>query len=281
MGIVFFYHSSTHHTHWMMLLIRNGLHASLCPEVLCEDGTDINVTTATTSTLPPSPPTNETTIEVPVTIQYVPQPSTSPVLEPISIYENMRKYLFQRKGIMDAIVFQSQHGPSVEYSHQDMMNALNVAVYQLPIDLAFYGGENFELIGINYGLVNMAAMLANAMVEGIKTDSCDEWNKDDIDSENWKFPLSNSCGQYGRNYQGEMCRDDVDSLCPIVKSMNLTAGSSPSTDSPAMKGPPPLTCGPTVNKGTYVGYYDSVTDSVVESAFANSFGRTNIEGCCW
>lgn len=92
---------------------------------------------------------------------------------------------------MNAIVFQSQYGPSLEYTHSDMMNALNVVVYQLPLALAFYVGENYDLVGINYGLVNLAAFLANAMVEGIKIDSCDEWNVDDIDGDKWKYPLAN------------------------------------------------------------------------------------------
>jgi hypothetical protein len=249
---------------------------SICPEEICSD----NVTV----TLPPVTPSNDTSSVIPVTIQQTtPQPSNSQTVEPkpISIYENMRKYLYHRQDIMNAIVFQSQYGPSKEYLHQDLMNALNVAVYQLPVTLAFYGGENFDLVGINYGLVNLAAFLANAMVEGIKIDSCDEWNTDDIDGQNWKYPLANSCGQFGRSYQGETCREDVDSMCPIVKSMNLTALSSPLTDGPSLKGPPPFTCRPTVEKGTYIGYYDSLTDTIVESAFANSLGRSNVEGCCW
>lgn len=244
--------------------------------MICSDSVTVE------STLPPETPSNGTDSVISVTIQHTtPQPSNSPEPKPISIYENMRKYLYHRKDIMDSIIFQSQYGPSEEYLHQDMMNALNVVVYQLPISLAFYGGENFELVGINYGLVNLAAFLANAMVEGIKIDSCDEWNTDDIDSENWKYPLANSCGQYGRSYQGEICREDVDSMCPIVKSMNLTALSSPLTDSPSLKGPPPFFCRPTVDKGTFVGYYDSMTETIVQSAFANSMGRSNVEGCCW
>ena len=182
---------------------------------------------------------------------------------------------------MNAIVFQSQYGPSIEYVHQDMMNALNVVVYQLPIPLTFYVGDYYEVKGINYGLVNLAAFLANAMAEGIKTDSCDEWNTDDIDSKNWKFPLSNACGQYGRMYQAEVCRDDTNSMCPIVKSMNLTAASSPLTHGPSLKGPPPFSCHPAGKSGSFVGYYDSLTDTIVDSAFANSLGRTNVESCCW
>ncbi|KAL7474087.1 hypothetical protein ACHAW6_000081, partial [Cyclotella cf. meneghiniana] len=160
------------------------------------------------------------------------------------------------------------------------MNSLNVVVYQLPVSLAFYVGENKELVGINYGLVNIAAMLANAMVEGIKIDSCDEWNTDDIDGENWKFPLSNSCGQFGRTYQAEICQDDVSSMCPVDNTMSITATSSPQTHSPVSKGPPPFSCRPTSNE-TFAGYYDSLTDTIVQSAYANSVGKTQIEGCCW
>jgi hypothetical protein len=162
---------------------------SLCPEVQCSDD-------ETNEESPPPAPSNEITInvEVPVTIQQnTPQPSPMHTLEskPISIYENVRKYLYHRQDIMNAIVFQSQYGPSLEYTHSDMMNALNVVVYQLPLALAFYVGENYDLVGINYGLVNLAAFLANAMVEGIKIDSCDEWNVDDIDGDKWKYPLAN------------------------------------------------------------------------------------------
>jgi hypothetical protein len=100
-------------------------------------------------------------------------------------------------------------------------------------------------------------------------------------SQNVYLQSFTSCGQHGRLYQGEICRDDVDSMCPLVKSMNLTATSSPLTDGPSLKGPPPFRCHPTVEKGTYVGYYDSLMDTIVTSAFANSVGRTNVEGCCW
>ena len=181
-----------------------------------------------------------------------------------------------------AVVFQSLYGPSREYNLQDMMIALNVIVYQLPISLTFHVGESSNgLLGINYGLVNMAAFLANAMAEGIKTDSCDEWNTDDIDGENWKFPLSNACGQYGRLYQSETCRQDVDSICPLDNEMNITATSSPLTHGPSFTGPPPFSCERAVDKNDHAGYYDSLTDTIVSSAFANTVGRTNTAGCCW
>jgi hypothetical protein len=39
-------------------------------------------------------------------------------------------------------VFQSLYGPSREYNLQDMMIALNVVVYQLPISLTFHVRES-------------------------------------------------------------------------------------------------------------------------------------------
>lgn len=50
------------------------------------------------------------------------------------------------------------------------------------------------------GLVNLAFFLANAMSESITGDSCDEmhWAKSGS-----KYPISNSCGQNGRDYGSE------------------------------------------------------------------------------
>lgn len=63
-----------------------------------------------------------------------------------------------------------------------------------------YGGEfEFYLGGGQidsyiYGLVNFAAFLANAMVESISNDTCDELNIQQVAG---KYAISNSCGQEG------------------------------------------------------------------------------------
>jgi len=68
-----------------------------------------------------------------------------------------------------------------------------------------------------YGLVNVAAYLSQAMTDSIIHDACDELNIDhlpdspidnigleDGDDKN-RFPISNACGQFGRNYEDELC----------------------------------------------------------------------------
>ena len=48
-----------------------------------------------------------------------------------------------------------------------------------------------------YGLVNLAAFLAQSMKETIKYDACDENNWDATTG----YPASNACGQLGQSYQ--------------------------------------------------------------------------------
>jgi hypothetical protein len=87
------------------------------------------------------PPVSVPTVPV-ISPQTTLEPTTppQPVTKPVSINENVRKYLHQRQEMLDAIVFQSLYGPSVEYTLEDLMNSLNVVVYQLPVSLAFYVG---------------------------------------------------------------------------------------------------------------------------------------------
>jgi len=60
-----------------------------------------------------------------------------------------------------------------------------------------YEADSLIAISLDYyyifkkRLVNIAAFLSNAMEEGIRIDSCDEWNTDARDD---RFPLSNACG---------------------------------------------------------------------------------------
>ena len=55
-----------------------------------------------------------------------------------------------------------------------------------------------------YGLINVAAFLAQAMKETIRYDACDEnsWDRVGVDM---MYPLSNSCGQLGQSYQDYRC----------------------------------------------------------------------------
>jgi hypothetical protein len=193
--------------------------------------------------------------------------------------------LTEREDAINSIVLQSNGRPSAAYTFADFMAGLEVAVYQLPMNKAFFVGEGApgrlpRLSGAEYGLVNIAAFLANAMEEGIRIDSCDEWNTDFMfDGLREKYPLSNSCGQHGRSYQDEECQPNEPFQCAANNAMQLSAvyGNS-------VQGIPPFMCAARIFDGReeiFPGYYDSVEKRVIPSAYSNTLGRTDIEGCCW
>lgn len=51
-----------------------------------------------------------------------------------------------------------------------------------------------------YGLINVAAFLAQAMKETIRYDACDENSWDRV-GDDLMYPISNACGQLGQSYQ--------------------------------------------------------------------------------
>lgn len=156
--------------------------------------------------------------------------------------------------------------------------------------------------------MNIAAFLSNAMEEGIRICSCDEWNTDFMFEDNTeKYPLSNSCGQYGRSYEDEECPDMEQFQCQLDKTMEITAVEG-HTDAPE------FTCRARSfddESEIFPGYYDVVDDVVIDckhcifciayvyfpkslliydqinfllkipAAYSNTVGRTDIEGCCW
>lgn len=101
------------------------------------------------------------------------------------------------------------------------------------------------------------------MEEGIRFDSCDEWNTDFMyDGLREKYPLSNACGQYGRSYEDEMCPGNEPYQCAGDSTLEVTA-----VDGNTEKNVPPFTCRPKEYDGLqeiFPGYYDSVDDVVKE-----------------
>ena len=66
-----------------------------------------------------------------------------------------------------------------------------------------------------YGLVNVAAFLAQAMKETIRYDACDENSWDRVGRDK-RYPISNSCGQLGQSYQDYHCSDEEKHMeCPV------------------------------------------------------------------
>jgi hypothetical protein len=132
---------------------------------------------------------------------------------------------------------------------------------------AFYISQSdpYAENAILYGIVNICAFLANAMVESIRYDSCEEWNgmgtggvgdpsRDNdflfhsLSAVNGRyFPMANACGQFGKLYSDTtadmtMClytdgaggfhnytagSGGVDMSCPIDTSLEMEAAPHP------------------------------------------------------
>jgi len=128
-----------------------------------------------------------------------------------------------------------------------------------------------------YGLVNVAAFLANSMVEAIEDDTCDELNWQDFEG---KYAISNSCGQEGRSYEDENCALGTTEFlsCDVDPSMQVTAVDRGTQ----LKGSPSFKCQPGTGEDNFAGYFDSYNGRQVRNVeYANVAGRTDIEGCCF
>lgn len=149
---------------------------------------------------------------------------------------------------------------------------------------------------MNYAIVNICAFLAQAMVESIQFDSCDEWNgmgggggdsenggklyktSDDLSGVNGRYyPMSNACGQFGKVYHQEHCEatnvvvtttaadgsttsssSTVDMTCPLDIDLVAEATPHPRLDhlQNSIGLPPPLQCMPKKYESNYAGYWD-------------------------
>jgi predicted chitinase len=150
--------------------------------------------------------------------------------------------------------------------------------------------------GYKYGLVNIAAFLAQSMKETIQYNACDENSWDLV---NGKYPLSNACGQLGQSYQDYQCSAaEAHMACTVNPNMEIKA----TTNAKWYGAPGPLFCGPKAKypftgiwdytkecnkpwanppefcdeyEGQKAGGYDNTSPQ------ANSLGRTDVEGCCF
>mmetsp|Transcript_43344 Transcript_43344/g.77906 ORF Transcript_43344/g.77906 Transcript_43344/m.77906 type:complete len:815 (-) Transcript_43344:179-2623(-) len=185
--------------------------------------------------------------------------------------------------------------PSSIYRFNDLLAALRVMYTDGVANKYFYMGDESQN-GHLYGLVNIAAFLAQSMKETIKYNACDENSWDLVGG---GYPLSNACGQLGQSYENYECAEHEKHMeCPVKKDMEITA----TTNAKWWGAPAPLSCGPT-EKYPFTGYWDHSIDCnnawvdppLVcddyegqkggnfnnESPSPNSSGRTDVEGCCW
>ena len=136
----------------------------------------------------------------------------------------------------------------------------------------FYIGDGFTPRSLEYGLVNIAAFMSQAIVQAVHYDACDENSWDQV---NFRYPIANSCGQDGASYQDEVCEkeDDIGLECEVDTSMEIQGVTHASW----VGAPPPLYCGDRT-----AGYWDHITGlEQNEIPYLNSGGRSDVKGCCW
>jgi hypothetical protein len=140
--------------------------------------------------------------------------------------------------------------------------------------IMFYMGQT-DSKGIAHGLANLAAFLAQAKVTSFKYDVCDEFNVDTTDLTS-KYAISNSCGQWGRSYQNEVCMGDGAFMtCDVDPDMAVTAASSIF----ASNVPPPFECQPKKNATDFTGHWDAELGLASEIyPYANRAGAIHNEG---
>ena len=221
-------------------------------------------------------PTNFPT-EIPIIL-----PTEAPTLTPVTEFPTASpiiggkalEYIESKRVLFEKFVLVSYTAAGVSY--QSTLYTFDEFLRSLEVMGTDGFGADFEFFLFDstadyyYGMVNTAAFLANAMVESISTDSCDESHEEGI---NGRYAISNSCGQYKRSYQDEKCEDNAYS-CPVVSTMEVTAVTS----APGARSPPPFMCKP---GSSYAGYWDTNTGMPVKAAYSNSNGRTDVEGCCF
>ena len=111
--------------------------------------------------------------------------------------------------------------PSKIYKSADLLSALSIVANDGVADKTFYLGEPDVDLGWEYGLVNLAAFLAQCLKETILYDACDENNWDLVNN---RYPLANACGQLGQSYQDYNCPAGQEHMqCPVDPEMQITA----------------------------------------------------------
>ena len=182
------------------------------------------------------------------------------------------------------------------YTFDGLVSGLKIMSSKGVAGKKFYLGKDGRA-GSLYGLVNIAAFIAQSLKETIKYNACDENSWDLVDG---KYPISNACGQLGQSYQDYHCPAHEKHMeCPVDPNMEITAV----THATWYGAPGPLYCKPKKSNKDWTGYWDyqfdcnnpwadpPITCDVYEGQragmynntipVANTGGRTDVEGCCW
>ena len=137
------------------------------------------------------------------------------------------------------------------YRYDDFKESLYVMATEGVAGKTFYIGESDVENGHVYGLVNIAAFLAQSMKETIQYDACDENSWDLVGG---KYPLSNSCGQLGQSYQDYHCSpEEAHMECPVDPNMSIKGV----THAKWYGAPGPMFCGPKTEY-PFSGFWDYI-----------------------
>jgi len=152
-------------------------------------------------------------------------------------YENVFKYETATGGWL----------PSTLYKWEpDLIEAVSKMATSGVGNLKLWMGDTNHV----YGLVNIAAFLAQVMQESIRYNACDENNWSDLAVSNKYggavYPATSACGQLGQSYQDYTCSAAEDELaggqmaCDVDPDMEIRAETRASW----YGSPPELFCAP-------------------------------------
>jgi hypothetical protein len=162
-------------------------------------------------------------------------------------YKFAEEWIQSKRSIIESNVFVSRNEAldgvpyfSTAYRFDSFISALrSSSLFGLTESKVFFLGDSAKgLRGLNAGLVNLAAFLANAIAESITIDSCDEmsWEKD-----------ATGCGQNGRDYTSESCPQWQSFMtCAVNPQMEMEAQTPITDEAPFLLNysPSPFKCYP-------------------------------------
>lgn len=213
-------------------------------------------------------------------------------------FPKVMEWIEEREDVLNEKVFRSYSRDGLSYrsywfQFNDFMQALKLmsetSITGNKKHIFYLGGSPAEW---EYGVVNVAAFLAQAMTESISKDTCDEYNweanSDDFSDGKGNpkegvqpdehYAISNACGQSGLNYQEFRCDAEESHMeCEVDRNMKIQA----TTSEVYANAPPPLTCRPRTMTDSFTGFWDVMTGKESTAfPYENNFGRTDVEGCC-
>eukprot|EP00804_Cyclotella_cryptica_P010088 CCRYP_018038-RD/>CCRYP_018038-RD protein AED:0.19 eAED:0.19 QI:308/1/1/1/0.81/0.70/17/2275/1193 len=210
-----------------------------------------------------------------------------------SAFREIESMLMKGKEVFEEIVLSSvnpddkQPYQSYRYQFADFIEALRLMSDIGYDDKFFYIGQplnvkthedgaepngDFDVVS---GIINICLFLSQAVAQSIREDACDEHN---IQLVNGKYPVSNSCGQFGLSYQDINCTGaSADMTCPLDTNQSFSGVTRALT----LRAPQPFKCAPK-SQFPVTGYWDERrVEEDHKTAFSNQLGRTDVEGCCW